>query len=157
MARLDGVSTDELEAALGRVDGKKEAMRLVAALIYKRGPSVPMIADWLAVREATIYRWFDRIEAEPLDRAVRDRPRPGRPPALSGADRERLEAAVADPPTSVGYERQTWTLELVRRFIRDEFGVDYTTRHVRRLLDEADLSDRVPRSDSGGPDAEGSV
>jgi hypothetical protein len=31
-----------------------------------------MIAEWLDTREQTIYRWFDRLEEEPIDQAVKD-------------------------------------------------------------------------------------
>lgn len=34
----------------------------MVAIIYKRGPSVPMIAEWLDKRERTIYNWLDRLE-----------------------------------------------------------------------------------------------
>lgn len=140
MARLESVSTDALEEALDAVDGKKETIRLVAALIYKRGPSVPMIAEWLNVREATIYRWFDRMESEPLREAVQDRPRPGRPPKLSESARETFEEVVREPPTASGFDRDHWTTSLAARYLAEEFGVDYTERHVQRLLREVGLA-----------------
>lgn len=43
---------DDLEEALIETDGYREVKRLIAAIIYKRGPSVSMLADWLDKREA---------------------------------------------------------------------------------------------------------
>ncbi|WP_436925432.1 helix-turn-helix domain-containing protein [Halosimplex amylolyticum] len=139
MARLETVPVEELEAALEGADGRKEVTRLLVAIIYKRGPSVPMIAEWLDVREQTIYRWFDRLEEEPIDRAVRDRQRPGRPPKLDASDREAFRRAVRDPPSEAGFDRPAWTTELARRFLEDALGVEYSRRHVRRLLKDAGL------------------
>jgi len=138
MARLENVSTEELEAALEEATGKRETKRLLVAIIYKRGPSVPMIAEWLDTREQTIYRWFDRLEEEPISQAVRDRHRSGRPSKLDEADREKFRTTVQNPPSKAGYDGQTWTTDLARQFLEDEFGAEYSQRHVQRLLKDAD-------------------
>jgi len=137
MARLDDVSASELEETLLDLEGYREVRRLLAAIIYKRGPSVPMIADWLDVREATIYRWFDRMETEALEDAIADDPRPGRPSKLTDGEWEQFRAALAEPPTAVGYDASAWTDDVARRYLADEFDVVYSRRHVRRLLGDA--------------------
>ena len=45
MTRLDTVPVEELEDAYHEATGKRATERLLVAIIYKRGPSVPMIAD----------------------------------------------------------------------------------------------------------------
>lgn len=45
MAQLENVSVEELEAALDDATGKKETQRLLVGIIYKRGPSVQMLAE----------------------------------------------------------------------------------------------------------------
>ena len=141
MARLSEISVGELDAALEDAGGPRAAKRLLAARIYKRGPSVPMIADWLGTREGTIYRWFDRLESEPIGEAVVDRSRPGRPAELTPAQRAEFEAAVDRPPADAGFDESAWSPALARTFLAREFGVDYSTRHVRRLLAAANRSD----------------
>ena len=145
MARLENVSVEELEAALDDATGKRETMRLLVAIIYKRGPSAPMIAEWLDTREQTIYRWFDRLEEEPIRQAVQDRQRSGRPPKLTDAQRTEFRETVRDPPSESGYDRPAWTTALAQRFLEDEFGVEYSRRHVQRLLKEAGLTWQTPR------------
>jgi transposase len=137
MARLENVSVEELEVALDEATGKRETKRLLVAIIYKRGPSAPMIAEWLDTREQTIYRWFDRIESEPIEQAVRDRQRSGRPPKLDDADRAAFHDAVRASPSEVGYDAAEWTPDLARRFLAEEFDVEYSRRHVQRLLHDA--------------------
>jgi transposase len=141
MGRLADVPIEELETALDDATGKKETMRLLTAMIYKRGPSVPMIAEWLDVREATIYGWFDRLEDEPIDAAVRDRERPGRPPKLTEEQRTALRKAVRRPPEASGYSEATWTVALAQQYLEERFGVEYSGRHVRRLLGAVDSAE----------------
>lgn len=145
MARLENVSVDELETVLDETPGSRETQRLMAAIIYKRGPSVPMIAEWLDIREATIYGWFDRIEDESIKQAVTDRDRSGRPSKLSEEQAEAFERAVRNPPAEAGYDQPAWTTGLARQFLQDQFDVEYTYRHVQRLLKEAGLSWQTPR------------
>lgn len=117
----------------------------MAAIIYKRGPSAPMIAEWLDTREQTIYRWFDRLETEPIEQAVQDRQRSGRPSKLDDADVTEFRQAVQHPPEEVGYDHPAWTTALAQQFLKDEFDVTYTRRHVQRLLKDAGLTWQTPR------------
>lgn len=145
MARLEDVSVDELEGALDDIPESREAKRLMAAVIYKRGPSAPMIAEWFDTREQTVYRWFDRLESEPVEQAITDRQRSGRPPKLEEDDLAAFREAVQEPPTEVGYDRPAWTTGLARRFLEDEFAVEYSRRHVQRLLRDAGLTPSASR------------
>lgn len=136
--RLDDVPLSALRAELSTFDDRRPMLRLVAAILYKQGPSVPTIAEWFDVRPATVYAWFDRIEAaDSLAVALHDDQRPGRPAKLSAAERDELNELLGQPPESAGYDEGTWTPKAVSELIHERFGVEYSTRHVRRLLDEA--------------------
>jgi len=145
MARLENVSVEELEEALAEATGKREIKRLLVAIIYKRGPSAPMIAEWLDTREQTIYRWFDRLEEEPISQAIQDRQRSGRPSKLDDADRAEFQQAVQNPPSQAGYDEPAWTTGLAQQFLEDEFDAEYSRRHVQRLLKDAGLTWQTPR------------
>lgn len=145
MAKLDNVSVMDLEAALEEVEGKQETRRLMVAILYKRGPSAPMIAEWFDMRERTIYDWLDRLEERPIEDAITDDHRSGRPPKLDDTDRETFEDAVNQPPTESGYDHPAWSTALAQRFLREEFDVKYSQRHIQRVLTEAGLSHQTPR------------
>lgn len=145
MAKLEDIDVKDLEAALDDASEKKETQRLMAAIIYKRGPSVPMIAEWLDTREATIYRWFDRLEDEPIAQAIQDRPKPGRPPKLAEEELESFREAVKKPPTESGYDEPAWSTNLAQTFLEEEFDQEYTSRHVQRMLKDAGLTHQTPR------------
>ena len=104
-----------------------------------------MFAEWLDTREQTIYRWFDRLEEEPIRQAVQDRQRSGRPPKLNHADRSEFHEAAQNPPSEVGYDHPGWTTKLAQKFLENEFGAEYSLRHVQRLLKDAGLTYQTPR------------
>lgn len=145
MAKLESISAEDLEAALERVDRKRETQRLMVAIMYKRGPSVPMIAEWLDMRERTIYNWFDRLEERSIMDAITDDHRSGRPSKLDDTERQEFELAVTQPPTKSGYDQPAWSTALTQEFLRERFDVEYSLRSVQRLLKEAGLSHQTPR------------
>lgn len=49
------------------------------------------------------------------------------------------------PPSESGYDQPAWSTALAQRFLHEEFDVDYSQRHVQRLLTEAGLSHQTPR------------
>jgi len=104
-----------------------------------------MIAQWLDTREQTIYRWFDRLEEEPISQAVKHRHRSGRPPKLDDLDRAEFQEAVQNPPSEAGYEQPAWTTDLAQQFLEDECNAEYSRRHVQRLLKDADRTWQTPR------------
>lgn len=144
MAKLEHISQEQLHDALDQVDEKKPTQRLMLAILYKHGPSVPMIADWFNLRERLIYRWFNEMEEEPLMEAIYDDSPPGRPTKLTDKQRDQFEDAFQKPPEDVGIDAPTWTPKIARHYLKEEFGIEYTLRHVRRLLKEAGLSWQTP-------------
>lgn len=138
MTRLDGISADDLREALEAVDGKRPAVRLVAAMAYDGGATQTEIASWLGVERKTVYNWLVRLEERPgaLADAARDADRPGRPRKLSDAQRDRLASDLRNRPVEASYDRRAWTPTLVRRHVRDRFGIEYSLPTCRRLLDE---------------------
>ena len=112
MARLEEIPVEELENTMVETDGYREVQRLIAAIIYKRGPSVPMLAEWLDKREATIYEWFNRLEDQPIREAIQDEQRPGRPSKLTDEEHNQFEAALMNSPEDIGYDAPAWTPKL---------------------------------------------
>ncbi|MFB6185472.1 MAG: transposase [Halobacteriaceae archaeon] len=135
MAKLENITVDELREALDEVEDKKPTQRVMLAIIYKQGPSVPTIANWFDMRKETIYSWFSAMESEPLMDAIVDDPRPGRPPKLTEKQSEAFRTALHQSPEMVGYDETEWTPQLAQEYLQDEFAVEYSRRHVRRILE----------------------
>lgn len=138
MSRLEQISADELRGYLDAVEGKRASLRLVVGINYKEGVSQTEIADWYGISRTTVHHWLNRLERlpdEPLEAVVTDADRPGRPSKLTESQWAQLASILDDPPANAGIDATSWTPQLVQRAIQDEFGVVYTTRHVRDILD----------------------
>ena len=134
MTKLDGVSAGRLRSRLSRADDPKAVKRLMIALAYVDGESVSALSRRYGIPASTIYYWLDRLEERPLDEAVADDSRPGRPRELTEEERDRLASDLRDPPGEHGYDAAEWTSALVREHVDREFDVEYSPGHVRRLL-----------------------
>lgn len=135
--KIPNVTLAELKERLGRTDDDGKAVkRLFTAIAYKQGLSPAEIEETYGVSRKNVYLWLDRIEERGLEDALYDDPKPGRPPKLTDDERTRLAEFLEDSPTTAGFEADAWTPALVQRLIQSRFDVEYTRRHVRRLLDD---------------------
>lgn len=77
-----------------------------------------------------VYQWLDRFENRDLDDGLYDE----------------LETVLTKSPDEAGYDRvQAWSPRFVQHWLKTHFDVEYTQRHVRRLMDDAGLSWRTAR------------
>jgi transposase len=136
MRKLSDVDTGALREALDAAETPKAAKRLMVALSYADGESVDELAERFGIPRSTLYYWLDRFESEPIEEAVRDDDRPGRPTKLDRDQWASLRSDLDEPPETHGIDATDWRPEVVRDHIEDRFGVSYSEGHVRRLLRE---------------------
>lgn len=134
MSKLDDLSGESLREALAEADEAKSAKRLVVALAYKDGVAVDTIAARYGIPQSTIYYWLDRFENQSIADALRDEPRPGRPPKLTEEQRETVETWLDSPPEEFGHDAEAWQADDLRDQIYDTFDVDYSVPHVKRTF-----------------------
>lgn len=144
MAHLEDVAADDLREALGNVHGAVPAQRLMLGLNYvEEDVTQTELASRYGISEGTVHNWLsrlDRLACEPLEDVIYDDSPPGRPRSLSGEERRRLAETLRRSPTAPGYAEPAWTTELVRTHVSTEFDVEYSRRHVRRLMRELEGS-----------------
>jgi len=143
--KLSSITVDDVTERLTDTADGKAVKRLVAAREYLEGNSPAQISAKYGWPEQTIYSWLDRLEERGLDDGVTDESPPGRPSALSDEQRERFQDAVQNPPEDVGIDAPAWSTALAQEYLREEFDLEFTRRHVRRLLHDAGLSWQTPR------------
>ena len=102
--RLDEITTEDLHQALDAAEREKPTQRLLAAIASKNGFSKTGLAAWHGMRRRTVYTWLTRLENDPLERAVRDDHRSGRPRTLTAAQREQIDHTLRQQPTDTGYD-----------------------------------------------------
>lgn len=139
MTFLESVSMSQLHRALDAVDGRTPTLRVVVGINYKRGVSPTALAEWYDLSRTTVYHWLERLERladEPVADVVYDAARSGRPPKLSRGQRERLARELAASPRAAGYDADAWTPRLLQRHVGERYATDYSTRHLRDVLEE---------------------
>ena len=107
---------------------KIEAVILRKLLFIKvlyAGKSVPQAADEVGVSKVTGYAWLDEWNEKGLE-GLKPNYGGGRPSELSEGQKEELKAILK--------ERDDWTTREVRELIKEKFGVEYSLRHVSRIL-----------------------
>jgi transposase len=121
----------------------REWRRLRALHLKQQGWYQRDIADALAVSEETVSRWLARARGGGTQ-ALRARPRPGRPPGLSPAQKRLIPEFLGHGAEAYGFRGEVWTCARVARVIEEEFGVRYHKDHVGRLLKELRWTPQVP-------------
>jgi len=145
MDRFGDITMEELQELREQAEGAVPRERVLAAIGRKQGDQIDTLAERHGVVERTIIYWLDRFEEEPIEQAPYDAPRPGRPSKLDDDEREQLFEVLQNPPTERGYEKQAWSPKLLIAHVNDEYDVEYSKGHARKLLGKAGLSSRTAR------------
>jgi len=156
MDRLDDITMEELQELREQIDEGTPKERVLAAIGRKQGDQIDTLAERHGVVEKTIRNWLDRFAEQPIEQAPYDAPRSGRPADLTDEEKEEFMADLHESPEEFGYDRQVWFPLLAYHHLKDKFGVEYSLRHIYRLLHEAGLSWRTarPRHYEADPEAE---
>lgn len=145
MGRLDEIPLEDLHEQLERTTGNTPTQRVLAAIGRKQGATLAELAERHNVAEKTIRNWLDRFAERPLPDAPYDEQRPGRPAKLVGEARDAFLEDLEQSPDELGYDRQAWYPALVRHHLGEEYDVEYSLRHVYRLLRDAGFTYRSAR------------
>src|SRR3954451_13530766 len=120
-----------------------EWRRFRALQLRREGWSRQDIAEALGVAPASVSRWLARAR-DGGPEALRARPRPGRPPKLSAAQKRLIPEFLWHGAEAYGFRGEVWTCARVARVIEEEFGVRYHKDHISRLLRELQWTPQVP-------------
>jgi transposase len=145
MSRLDDITPEELQELREQTEGEIPRERVLAAIGRKQGDELETLAERHGVVEKTIRNWLDRFAREPTEQAPYDDDRPGRPSKLDEEQREQFFEQLQQPPTELGYDQQAWSPGLLLHHVKEEYGVEYSEGHARKLLSKAELSCRTAR------------
>jgi transposase len=122
----------------GRIVRRAQVIRLA-----RRGTPVREIAATTGYTEEGVrvlkHRWNDRGED-----ALRDAPRPGRPPKADGSYRRELRETALTPPAELGYAFGVWTTGRLAEHMTEETGVQLSGDRVRKILHAEGLSWKRP-------------
>jgi len=96
---------DDLHDALGQMNGKRPAKRLITAISYKNGFSQTELDDGFNTRHRKIYSWLARLNpGDPLWEAVTDTKQSRRNYKLLGIKLNEFRQALHGTPLDAGYD-----------------------------------------------------
>ncbi len=145
-AKIPATSLEELKEHLVEEDDDGKAVkRLFTAIAYKHGQSPAAIEEMYGIPRQNVYQWLDRIEDRGLPDGLYDESKPGRPAKLTDEQFDRFVETLRESPRSVGYDVEVWDPKRARHWLNEQFDIEYTLRHVRRLMTEAGLTWRTAR------------
>jgi transposase len=99
-----------------------------------RGEKVADVARVHGVDIGTVFRWLARYRSQGKS-ALRDEPRSGRPRKISEkVERWLRRALTRDTPGQHKLDSHSWTLEVIRRLLKREQGIDLSKSSVSRLI-----------------------
>jgi putative transposase len=134
---------EELERMTQQEVGRV-AIRAHMILLSAEGYTVPEIVEIHDTTNVTVYKWFDRFDAQGPE-GLYDQARSGRPSKVDEEVEQEVEEAMSEPPTERGYNCTIWTTALLQAHIEDALDVTVCDDTVRRTLHKLDYRWRRPR------------
>lgn len=121
----------------------KEARRLQALELKQKGWKQTQIAEALGVTEGAVSQWVHMVDTQGAT-ALRARPHPGRPPALTREQKNLLPDLLSHGAEAYGFRGNVWTNARVAKVIEWEWSIGYHRSHVARLLQELNWTPQLP-------------
>jgi transposase len=134
----EDLSADELRrlAAQEKVSAVSRRMLAIAAALD--GMPRAAVARLFGMDRPILPDWIDRYNSEGVA-GLADRPRPGRQPFLSDAQREALRQHILAGPGDRDVGISEYRVHHLVAWIDREFGVSYSNEGVRQILHQMDL------------------
>ena len=142
--RTDVASPAQLRVRARRERNPRTATRLLAIACAMEGASRAEAARLAGMERQALRDAVVRFNTEGLE-GLRDRPKPGRPPALGEAEQAVLLAAIFRGPDRARDGCVDWTLPALCRWIERRFGKRLHPASLSRIVRRLDLSRQKTR------------
>jgi len=133
------------ETDCSRLDHKSlTELRKQAVLQVQSGVSPEVVAAGLGINRTTIYDWLALYRNGGWD-ALRAKKRGGRRRKLNGKAMNWIYRMITmKNPMQMKFVFALWTIDMIRKIIKDKFGITLSKASVNRLLDQLGLSAQKP-------------
>jgi transposase len=121
-----------------RADRRAEAVRRL-----KRGEPAADIARDLGFAINSVYALGAKARREGV-KSLKVVPRSGRPRKITKTQWPAILRRIAEGPRACGFDRDLWTLPMIREFLLNEYGVEYHVDHLSKLMRDLGMSVQRP-------------
>ena len=141
---LKEISVNELEKRYKKEKDRKVKQRIHILLLLREGWTQREVAKMLHISNGIIPFWKARFESRGFNN-INDKEGRGIKPKMSDEELSMLGSSIEyGVVMEDGYIRGHKTKDITE-FINSNFGINYSTRHCRRILQSIDCSLQVPR------------
>ena len=141
---LPNVSLTHLKKLTAKETNATARVRLLVALHRKQGWSIDTIAESVSMHRRSVHDILHRFIDRGL-KAAESLPKSGRKRRLTNAQLKRIKGKLLKSPKASKFEGDFWTAKMVADLVRREYGVNFTARHMTRLLSNLGFSYKKPR------------
>ena len=131
----------------------REGRRLQAWKLKQAGWKQKDIAEALGVTPGAVSQWMKQA-SEGGAEALRSRSGGGPKPRLSKEQLSKLPDLLGKGAENFGFRGDVWTQARVARLIKDEYRIEYSPRHVGRILANIGWSRQKPVTKASQRDEE---
>jgi len=137
------VTREALLKMAEKVPGAWIGLRIAAVLLLLEGWKSTPIAKLFGLTRWSVVKWIQRINAQGVD-AMKEVPRPGRPPRLGTEIQQVLEEVLQKNPRSLGLKRNRWDGIVVVEYLERVHGLHVKVRQAQRWIRRLGFSLRQP-------------
>lgn len=142
---LPRTSLSELKRRMKAEHDAKPRMRLLIAMHRKQGKPLDEISEACGVARRTVHATLQRFQDRGVNAAYPAQ-KPGRPKRLTQKQLQDLSQRLFKGPQNNGFHETFWTSRMVLALVQREYGVQYTSEHMTRLLAKLGFSYKKPRA-----------
>ena len=129
---------------MGLKSENRHQKRVDAVRAVQREESPKVVARVMDIPLNTLYDWLSRYRSVGWN-GLRDGKKTGRPRKLSGSVMKWLyEAITLGDPRQYQFEFCLWTLQIIRKMLKKEHGIELSKSSISRLLNQMGLSAQRP-------------
>lgn len=150
---LSDEEIEDLNVLLRRAPSARVYERTLMMRLSNQGRSVKEIAAIVGRHWKTVSTWIHRYEKEGLE-GLKDLSRSGRPPKATPQYLNLLLREVRKSPMICGYQRTTWTSDILSEHMKRLTGIELKRDRILQLLKKHGISFRRPKLHLVSPDPE---
>jgi len=138
------VSQEELDKVKSAMNTQKKTRvykRFLSLYLYLSGKTCEEVAEIVGITKTSVSRINQRYYNGGIIN-IADKPKKGRPPKLTNEQKLIVKHTILyQSPSDVGFPANfNWTAGLIGKFIKREFGANFTIRGITGLLKRLGLS-----------------
>lgn len=119
--------------AHSRTASARQVERAKIIWLAAQGVWVPTISERMGIHEQTVRDWLKRFNAHGLP-GLEDRPRPGKPPSYTAAERSEVIAIALQSPLALEQPFASWTLDRLQVYLNQCKGIGIKRSRIDELL-----------------------